>query len=49
MNLRTNNPQAGGDPHRVETLITTIGADPDVAKHTMLAAERIPAQGANGE
>jgi len=49
MNLRTNNPQAGGDPHRVETLITTIGADPDVAKHTMLTAEHIPAQGANGE
>ena len=49
MNLRTNNPQGGGDPHRVETLITTIGADPDVAKHTMLAAERIPAQAANGE
>ena len=49
MNLRTNNPQAGGDPHRVETLITTIGADPDVAKRTMLTAERIPAQGANGK
>ena len=49
MNLRTNNPQAGADPHRVETLITTIGADPDVAKHTMLTAERIPAQGTNGK
>lgn len=49
MNLRTNNPQAGGDPHRVENLITTIGADPDIAKHTMLTAERIPAQGANGK
>jgi len=49
MNLRTNNSQAGGDPNRVEDLIKTIDADPDVAKHTMLAAERIPAQGANGE
>ena len=44
-----NNSQAGGDPNRVENLIKTIDADPDVVKHTMLAAERIPAQGANGE
>ena len=49
MNLRSNNSQAGGDPNRVENLIKMIDTDPDVAKHTMLAAERIPAQGTNGE